>query len=147
MTLRSFAVSAGLALSLTATAAFAGPAEDKAAIAKVLGDASAGWSRGDLDAFMASYEKAPQINYVSGGKVTQGYEAIREIYAPRFTKPAEMPKLSTEIVDFDPLGADYAAVVGRFHLTLEDGKDATGLFSLVFHKTAEGWRIVSDHSS
>ena len=92
MTLRSIAV--GTALSLMATAAFAGPAEDKAAIAKVLGEASAGWSRGDLDAFMASYEKAPQINYVSGGKVTQGYDAIREIYAPRFTKPAEMPKLS-----------------------------------------------------
>ncbi len=147
MTLRSFAVGAGLAFSLVATAAFAGPAEDKAAIAKVLGEASAGWSRGDLDAFMASYEKAPQINYVSGGKVTQGYDAIREIYAPRFTEPTKMPKLTTEIVDFDPLGADYAAVVGRFHLTLPDGKDATGLFSLVFHKTVQGWRIVSDHSS
>ena len=145
MTLRSIAV--GAAFSLMATAAFAGPAEDKAAIAKVLGEASAGWSRGDLDAFMASYEKAPQINYVSGGKVTQGYDAIREIYAPRFATPAEMPKLSTEIVDFDPLGADYAAVIGRFNLAMPNGEKATGLFSLVFHKTAQGWRIVSDHSS
>lgn len=147
MNIRTFAAGAALSLSLLAGSAWAGPTEDKAAIAKVLADASAGWSRGDLDAFMASYEKAPQINYVSGGKVTEGYDAIREVYAPRFAKPAEMPKLSTEIVDFDPLGANYAAVVGRFHLTLEDGKDATGLFSLVFHKTADGWRIVSDHSS
>lgn len=144
---RKTIAAATLALSLMAGSAFAGPAEDKAAIAKVLADASAGWSRGDLDAFMASYEKAPQINYVSGGKVIQGYDAIRETYAPRFAKPAEMPPLSTEIVDFDPLGTDYAAVVGRFHLKMPDGSDASGLFSLVFHKTTAGWRIVSDHSS
>lgn len=141
---RKFLAAAGLALSLLA----AGPAlaDDRADIAKVLADASAGWSRGDLDVFMASYEKAPQINYVSGGKVIQGFDAIRAMYAPRFSDPKAMPQLSTEIVDFDPLGTDYAAVIGRFHLKLEGGQDASGLFSLVFHKTKDGWRIVSDHS-
>lgn len=126
----------------------AGPAlaDDRDDVAKVLAEASAGWSRGELDTFMASYEKAPQINYVSGGKVIQGYDAIRAMYAPRFADPKAMPKLSTEIVDFDPLGPDYAAVIGRFDLDLPNGEKATGLFSLVFHKTAHGWRIVSDHS-
>lgn len=142
---RKFLIAAGLTLGL----AFAGPAlaDDRAAIAKVLADSSAGWTRGDLDAFMASYEKAPQINYVSGGKVIQGFDAIRATYAPRFADPKAMPPLSTEIVDFDPLGKDYAAVVGRFHLKMPNGTDATGLFSLIFHKTKDGWRIVSDHSS
>lgn len=126
----------------------AGPAlaDDRDDVAKVLADASAGWSRGELDTFMASYEKAPQINYVSGGKIIQGYDAIRAMYAPRFADPKAMPRLSTEVVDFDPLGADYAAVIGRFNLDLPNGEKATGLFSLVFHKTSDGWRIVSDHS-
>ena len=48
------------AIALT-MALIAGPAlaDDRADVAKVLADASAGWSRGELDTFMASYEKAP----------------------------------------------------------------------------------------
>lgn len=145
MSIKIFATGLALALCLAATGAQA--SDDRAAVAKVLADSGAGWSRGDLDAFMDSYEKAPQINYVSGGKVIQGYDAIRAVYAPRFAKPGEMATLSTEIVDFDPLGSDYAAVIGRFHLKMRDGQEATGLFSLVFHRTPQGWRIVSDHSS
>ena len=51
------------AIALTIALA-AGPAlaDDRADVAKVLADASAGWSRGELDTVMASYENAPQIN-------------------------------------------------------------------------------------
>lgn len=44
----------------------------------------------------------------------------------------------------------YATVTGRFHLqrnpSSKAGKD-DGVFSLVWEKTAEGWKIILDHTS
>jgi ketosteroid isomerase-like protein len=44
----------------------------------------------------------------------------------------------------------YAAVTGRFHLDRtvrgEAGKD-DGVFSLLWEKTADGWKIIMDHTS
>ena len=45
------------------------------------------------------------------------------------------------------LGVDAAVVRGRWHLTMSDGKTPHGLFTLVFRKFSDGWRIVHDHSS
>jgi ketosteroid isomerase-like protein len=47
------------------------------------------------------------------------------------------------------LGANYAVVTGKFHLarTVAGGGDAQGIFSLVWEKTAEGWKIILDHTS
>jgi ketosteroid isomerase-like protein len=47
------------------------------------------------------------------------------------------------------LGGDYASVIGQFHLkrTAAGGGDTSGVFSLLFHQTGAGWRIVLDHTS
>jgi ketosteroid isomerase-like protein len=47
------------------------------------------------------------------------------------------------------LGTDYASVIGHFHLdrTKEAGGEASGIFTLLFKKTAEGWKIIQDHTS
>ena len=45
------------------------------------------------------------------------------------------------------LGPDSAFVRGEFHLTMSDGKTPHGLFTLVFRKFPEGWKIVHDHSA
>jgi beta-aspartyl-peptidase (threonine type) len=44
------------------------------------------------------------------------------------------------------LGPDSAFVRGRFQLVMEKDKP-TGLFTLVFKRTADGWRIIHDHTS
>ena len=36
---------------------------------------------------------------------------------------------------------------GRWHLTLPDGKRPSGLYTLIFRKLPEGWKIVHDHTS
>ena len=44
----------------------------------------------------------------------------------------------------------YAAVTGRFHLDrTADGEVAQddGVYSLLWEKTAQGWKIILDHSS
>jgi ketosteroid isomerase-like protein len=45
------------------------------------------------------------------------------------------------------LSPDSAFVRGQFHLTMPDGKEPHGLFTLVLKKFPEGWRIIHDHSS
>ena len=47
------------------------------------------------------------------------------------------------------MGADYAMVIGRFHLARkrEAGGEASGIFTLLFHKTGQGWKIILDHTS
>jgi ketosteroid isomerase-like protein len=45
-----------------------------------------------------------------------------------------------------PLGADGAVVLGTWDLT-ESPHDGRGVFSVVFERRPEGWRIVHDHTS
>jgi ketosteroid isomerase-like protein len=45
------------------------------------------------------------------------------------------------------LGPESAFVRGAWHLTMPDGKTPHGLFTLIFRKFPEGWKIVHDHTS
>jgi ketosteroid isomerase-like protein len=44
------------------------------------------------------------------------------------------------------LGPDAVLVLGHWHLTRTKG-DVGGVFSLVWQRFPEGWRIVHDHTS
>jgi beta-aspartyl-peptidase (threonine type) len=58
----------------------------------------------------------------------------------------EMGKLTFSELKIEMLASDSAFVRGRFQLVMEKDKP-TGLFTLIFQKTADGWRIVHDHTS
>jgi len=122
---------------------------EKTAIEATLAASAQAWSGNDLDAFMHCYEDAPDTAYVKAGGVVKGYRAIRDMYAARFGGASgALGQLSMETLDFTPLGPDYALVVGRYHLKpAKPGPEASGIFTLVFHKSAAGWRIISDHTS
>lgn len=138
-----------LALPGLAAAAPASP-EVKAAVEKVLTDSAAAYSAGDFKGFIASYEVSPETTYVSGDKIVAGYDAIAQTYAGRFeTREAKatLGKLSVQVLNARTLGPDHVLAIGRFKVETPDAKTASGIFSLVFHKTTAGWRIVADHTS
>ena len=58
-----------------------------------------------------------------------------------------MGKLEFKDLRVESLGTLSAFVRGKFQLTLSNGKQPHGLFTLVFRKFPEGWRIIHDHSS
>jgi len=125
-------------------------AEDQAAISKTLQASAAAWSRGDLAAFMQCYDDGPNTAYVKSTGVVQGFAAIRDMYASRYGAAGHgMGRLSLEITNYRQLGAAYALVTGRFALARPkaDGGDASGVFSLVFHRSSSGWHIIYDHTS
>jgi len=118
------------------------------AIRTVLDEQSAAWNRGDIDAFMRGYWKSPELTFYSGGNVTSGWDATLQRYRARYQGAGhEMGKLDFSELEIHVLARDAAWVGGRWHLKMSDGKDLGGLFTLIFRKFPDGWRIVHDHTS
>ena len=134
-----------------ATAAFAQTPSanaQEAAIRAILQTQIDAWNRHDLEGFMAGYWNSPTLTFFSGAKETQGWQATLERYRKDYQSgDAEMGKLEFSDLQIDMLGPKSAFVRGKFRLTLSNGKQPHGLFTLIFREFPEGWRIVHDHSS
>jgi len=107
------------------------------------------WNHGQLEAFMQGYWQSPDLTFLSGATVTKGWQPTLERYRQRYqAQGKEMGKLEFQDLSIDLLSRRSAVVTGRWQLTMSDGKQPHGLFTLVFKRMApEGWRIVHDHTS
>ena len=118
-----------------------------APVQQVLQQQQAAWNRGDLEAFMAGYWNSPELTFFSAEK-TAGWQATLERYRKRYqTGGREMGKLEFSDLQIVALGPDAAFVRGSWKLSMSDGKTPHGLFTLVFRRFRDGWKIVHDHSS
>jgi ketosteroid isomerase-like protein len=120
----------------------------KAAIEHVLRTQVEAWNRHDLDAFMAGYWNSPELTFFSGAKETSGWQGTLDRYRSKYNSPGhEMGTLEFSALRIEMLGPEAAFVRGAWHLTMPDSKTPHGLFTLVFRKFPEGWKIVHDHTS
>jgi uncharacterized protein (TIGR02246 family) len=135
-----------LVLLLTVSIVFADSSEQ--AIRRVLSDQVQAWNGHNIDAFMNGYEDSPNTIFI-GKTVRRGYEAVRRRYHDQYSTPEKMGRLRFSDLSANLLGADYASVTGAFHLTraVTAGGNASGVFSLLFRRTAAGWKIILDHTS
>jgi len=119
-----------------------------AAVEQVLRTQQEAWNRHDLEAFMAGYWNSPQLTFFSGANERNGWQATIDRYRATYTSSGhEMGKLEFSGLRIESLGQDAAFVRGSWQLTMSDGKTPHGLFTLVFRKFPEGWKIVHDHTS
>ena len=117
-------------------------------IRAVMDQQEAAWNHHDLEGFMAGYWKSPDLTFFSGATATKGWEPTLQRYQQRYqSNGAAMGKLEFSELGVEQLSAESAFVRGHWSLTMPDGKQPHGLFTLVFRKFPEGWRIVHDHSS
>lgn len=135
-----------------AASATSGPAArpaDAADMVAVLRAQESAWNAGDIRGFMsAGYWRSDELQFLSGGSWTKGYEPVLARYEARYTKDgAQMGRLSFSDLDPVVLAPDAGFVRGRWRLEFSDGKSMAGLFTLVMRRFPEGWRIVSDHTS
>lgn len=120
---------------------------DRASTLQLLDDQREAWNRGDIEAFMEGYLKSPELIFTSGSEVRKGYQVTLDRYRARYGDDSStMGKLSFEVLELQPLGADGAVLLGRWELSGLD-KPAGGVFSVVMERRPEGWRIVHDHTS
>jgi ketosteroid isomerase-like protein len=138
-----------IALSMVAAPAHgAAPYDEKSAVEQVLHTQQSAWNRHDLDAFMTGYWNSPDLTFFSGGKEQHGWQATIDRYKATYTSPGhEMGTLDFSDLRIEPLGPDAAFVRGAWKLTLSDGKTPHGLFTLIFRKFPDGWKIIHDHTS
>jgi beta-aspartyl-peptidase (threonine type) len=105
------------------------------------------WNKRDLEGFMVGYWKSPELSFFSGGDVTSGWQQTLDRYRKRYqSEGREMGKLAFSDLRIKPEGDDMAWVRGRFKLTTSN-ESFGGLFTLVFQRMPQGWRIIHDHTS
>ncbi|HZP05234.1 MAG TPA: nuclear transport factor 2 family protein [Terracidiphilus sp.] len=127
---------------------------DEVAIRAALDAQVAAWNRGDIPAFMQTYENSPETTFI-GTTVRKGYEPILERYRTAYANVAQMGTVTFSHVEVRLLpgscgATEYAIVTGAFHLDRTQRGTATkddGIFSLVWHRGSNGWKIVLDHTS
>ena len=117
-------------------------------IRRVMDDQVSAWNRGDVRAFMDGYEDSPSTTFV-GLNITKGHAEVLANYQKRYPSKDAMGTLRFTDIEVRPLGEDYAVVIGRYHLdrSQQAGGEGNGIFTLVFHRTPRGWKIILDHTS
>jgi len=144
---------AGILLTGTAgcsratTAAVGTGADLQAEIEQVFDRSARDWNAGDLDGFMSDYAREDSTSYISRGQVRYGFDRIRAAYASRFAPGAARDSLRFENLAARPLGASHALVTARFILHRADSTTASGPFTVVMERRADGWKILHDHTS
>lgn len=109
----------------------------------------AAWNARDVDGFMAKgYWDSPDMNFLSGGSWTKGYRPTLERYRASYAAAdKEMGTLSFSELDPHLLSDDAGFVRGKWRLEFASKPPMWGLFTLIFRRFPEGWRIISDHTS
>jgi ketosteroid isomerase-like protein len=120
----------------------------KSSIDEVLNAQVQAWNNHDLGAFMRGYWHSPDLTFFSGAQVARGWDQALDRYRKRYQgEGREMGKLEFANLNIEPLSSDAALVRGEWHLTMSDGKTPHGLFTLIFRKFPDGWKIIHDHSA
>jgi uncharacterized protein (TIGR02246 family) len=121
-------------------------AKSIAAVRAVLDAQAAAWNRGDIETYMDGYARSADTVFVSGDRVTRGWQTVLERYKKAYDSREKMGTLTFSDVEINILSKDAAIVLGRWHL--QRSKDEPhGRFTLLFRKTNAGWKIVHDHTS
>jgi ketosteroid isomerase-like protein len=142
------------AIAIFLAAALAGAQSPETTIRAAMDAQVAAWNRSDIPAFMAAYENSPDTTFI-GTQLRKGFQPILERYQKSYSNHEQMGTLTFTDLDVRMLPSscgesEYAVVTGKFHLQRTAHGDAAkddGIFSLVWRKGPQGWKIVVDHTS
>jgi uncharacterized protein (TIGR02246 family) len=128
----------------------AGPGDDRRidreAIHAVLRAQQTTWNSGDLDAFLVGYWRSPDLTFSGSSGVARGWDGVLTRYKRNYPDRVAMGQLDFSDLEFRFLGPEAALVLGRWHLKREKD-DVGGVFTLVWQRFPEGWKIIHDHTS
>jgi ketosteroid isomerase-like protein len=119
---------------------------DRDAITAVLNAQQAAWNRADVNSFLVGYWRSPEVTFSGSNGVTRGWDGVLARYKKNYPDRAAMGQLDFSGLEFRFLGPDAALVLGHWHLKREKDEPG-GVFTLVWQRFPEGWKIVHDHTS
>jgi len=103
------------------------------------------WNEGSIEGFMEYYWKSEKFTFQSGNQRLLGWDALLSRYKTNYSGE-NMGVLDFTDVEIRILSSDFAYVLGRWKLKLKDTV-SEGLFTLIFQRMSEGWKIIHDHTS
>lgn len=120
--------------------------EDEAAIRTATSASAEAWNRGDLKGHLAIY--ADSVTFMTRTGPRPGIAPIEEQFSRLYFRDGK-PKqaLRFEQVVVRRLDRDSALQTGRFVLSGGGEAEQSGWFTLIWVRTADGWKAVHDHSS
>ena len=116
-------------------------------VASLLDRQAAAWNAGDLDGFMSAYSPSPTTTYIGSTGLIEGYDGIRERYAPGFAEGAERDSLRFEALRVREVEERVGVATARYVLEREGAVTSTGPFTLVLLNVEGAWLIVHDQSA
>jgi beta-aspartyl-peptidase (threonine type) len=129
-----------------ATAAESAPPENE--IRALLDAQVSAWNHGDLKGYMQGYWHSDELTFFAADTESTGWEAAYQRYRTAYqAKDKEMGRLAFSNLRVRVLAPDAAFVRGRWQLTMRNGGQRVGLFTIILQRFPEGWRIIHDHSS
>ena len=135
-----------LLLAITFPVVNAVAADPAMEIRAVMDRQVAAWNRGDIDGYMEGYVRSDKLEFVSGGKITRGWQTVRDRYHRKYDSREKMGTLAFSGIKVSSLNANTAVVQGRWSLRRK-ADQPHGSFVLIFRRQPEGWRIVHDETS
>jgi ketosteroid isomerase-like protein len=119
---------------------------DTQAITKVLKTQVAAWNRGDIGEFMFGYWRSRYTEFENDSGVYQGWDDVLKRYEKAYPNRAAMGQLTFSGLEIHVLCPDSAYVIGKYRLDRK--KDhPEGVFTLIFRRFSDGWKIVNDHTT
>jgi len=115
-------------------------------IRAVLDAQVAAWNRNDINAFMQGYWKSDKTEFVGSNGILRGWQAVLERYRKAYLDGRAMGTLTFSGLEITVLSPTAALVLGEWRLD-RDADHPGGVFTLIFRKFPEGWRIINDHTS
>jgi len=126
--------------------AYSGQAEDiRAELLRILDLQKAAWNEPNIEGFMAYYWNSDEFTYQSGANRLRGWKSLLERYRKSYSGE-NWGKLDFSDLEVNILSPDSAYVLGRWKLDLKSSQKE-GVFTIIFKRFPEGWRIIHDHSS
>ena len=144
--IRLFGIAATILVLAISSLAAADMTAIQSAVHAVLDQQVKDWNAGDIEKFMRGYERSEKTRFASGGNITLGWQSVLERYQRTYSDKAAMGMLTFSDLDITVASEDTALAFGRWHLKREKD-EPSGLFTLLFRKTADSWKIVHDHTS
>lgn len=126
--------------------AFSAWAADEAEIRAATIASADAWNRGDLKGHLAIY--VDSVTFMTRTGPRPGVAATEQSFTASYFRDGQpRQQLRFEQIRIRRLDANAALQTGRFILSGGGEPEQSGWFTLVWVRTAEGWRAVHDHSS
>src|SRR4051794_6357663 len=88
--------------------------DDATAIRAELAREAGAWNRGDLDGFLAGYERAATTTMIGSKDPLRGWDAIAAMYRNKYGERARMGQLTFSDLEVRPLGGGFALAIGHW---------------------------------